>query len=173
MQLASLTLSEPDNSNTLPPKAAACNLLQHLAHFLRNPLQEPAVQEEKEKNNYWRPLVRPKGVFSFKCLSQMSLSSFYSQLLKTPEKCGTWAKLMTSLVAASSLNWKKESILIIDDRLTWGNALNGGTDIFLQPSRKSCFSFQSKMCQYITIQDFLSTLAHLKSIFLLSLLNAK
>lgn len=35
-----------------PPKAAACNLLQHLAHFLRNPLQEPAVQEEKEKNNY-------------------------------------------------------------------------------------------------------------------------
>lgn len=45
-------LFEPDNSNTLPPKAAACNLLQHLAHFLRNPLQEPAVQEEKEKNNY-------------------------------------------------------------------------------------------------------------------------
>lgn len=43
---------EPDNSKTLPPKAAACNLLQHLAHFLRNPLQEPAVQEEKEKNNY-------------------------------------------------------------------------------------------------------------------------
>lgn len=47
-----LSLSEPDNSNTLPLKAAACNLLQHLAHFLRNPLQEPAVQEEKEKNNY-------------------------------------------------------------------------------------------------------------------------
>lgn len=46
------SLFEPDNSNTLPPKAAACNLLQHLAHFLRNPLQEPAVQEEKEKNNY-------------------------------------------------------------------------------------------------------------------------
>lgn len=52
MQLASLTLFEPDNSNTLPLKAAACNLLQHLAHFLRNPLQEPVVQEEKEKNNY-------------------------------------------------------------------------------------------------------------------------
>lgn len=33
------------------PPAAACNLLlQDLAHFLRNPLQEPAVQEEKEKN---------------------------------------------------------------------------------------------------------------------------
>lgn len=46
------SLFEPENSNTLPPKAAACNLLQHLAHFLRNPLQEPAVQEEKEKNNY-------------------------------------------------------------------------------------------------------------------------
>lgn len=46
------SLFEPANSNTLPPKAAACNLLQHLAHFLRNPLQEPAVQEEKEKNNY-------------------------------------------------------------------------------------------------------------------------
>lgn len=47
-----LSLFVPDNSNTLPPKAAACNLLQHLAHFLRNPLQEPAVQEEKEKKNY-------------------------------------------------------------------------------------------------------------------------
>lgn len=47
-----LSLSEPDNYNTLPLKAAVCNLLQHLAHFLRNPLQEPAVQEEKEKNNY-------------------------------------------------------------------------------------------------------------------------
>lgn len=46
------SLFEPDNSNTLPLKAAACNLLQHLAHFLRNPLQEPVVQEEKEKNNY-------------------------------------------------------------------------------------------------------------------------
>lgn len=51
MRLAFLTLSQPDKSNTLP-QAAACNLLQHLAHFLRNPLQEPAVQEEKEKNNY-------------------------------------------------------------------------------------------------------------------------
>lgn len=79
------SLFVPDNSNTLPPKAAACNLLQHLAHFLRNPLQEPAVQEEKEKKNYWRPLVRPKGVFTLKCLSQMSLQSFYNQLLKTPE----------------------------------------------------------------------------------------
>lgn len=47
-----LSLSEPDIYNTLPLKAAVCNLLQHLAHFLRNPLQEPAVQEEKEKNNY-------------------------------------------------------------------------------------------------------------------------
>lgn len=35
---------------TPTPPAAACNLLQDLAHFLRNPLQEPAVQEEKEKN---------------------------------------------------------------------------------------------------------------------------
>lgn len=81
-----LSLSEPDNSNTLPLKAAACNLLQHLAHFLRNPLQEPAVQEEKEKNNYWRPLVRPKGVLSLKCLSQMSLKSFYSQLCENTRK---------------------------------------------------------------------------------------
>lgn len=87
------SLFVPDNSNTLPPKAAACNLLQHLAHFLRNPLQEPAVQEEKEKKNYWRPLVKPKGVFSLKCLSQMSLQSFYNQLLKTPEKCEVWAKI--------------------------------------------------------------------------------
>lgn len=104
MQLASLTLSlSLTNSNTLPPKAAACNLLQHLAHFLRNPLQEPAVQEEKEKNNYWRPLVRPKGVFSLKRPSQMSLKSFYSQLLKTPKKSGTRTKLRTSPIVASSL----------------------------------------------------------------------
>lgn len=46
-----LSLSTPDTSPP-SPKAAACNLLPHLAHFLRNPLQEPAVQEEKEKNNY-------------------------------------------------------------------------------------------------------------------------
>lgn len=53
MQLASLSLCL--SLTTLIPsplKAAACNLLQHLAHFLRNPLQEPVVQEEKEKNNY-------------------------------------------------------------------------------------------------------------------------
>lgn len=52
MQLASLTLSFSLTTLIPSPKAAACNLLQHLAHFLRNPLQEPAVQEEKEKNNY-------------------------------------------------------------------------------------------------------------------------
>lgn len=52
MQLASLALCLSLTTLTLPLRAAACNLLQHLAHFLRNPLQEPAVQEEKEKNNY-------------------------------------------------------------------------------------------------------------------------
>uniref|UniRef100_A0A2D4I3M0 Uncharacterized protein n=1 Tax=Micrurus lemniscatus lemniscatus TaxID=129467 RepID=A0A2D4I3M0_MICLE len=31
-----------------PQKAAACNLLQHVAHFLRYPLQEPAIREEKK-----------------------------------------------------------------------------------------------------------------------------
>lgn len=43
---ASQSSTPPPNT----PPAAACNLLQDLAHFLRNPLQEPAVQEEKEKN---------------------------------------------------------------------------------------------------------------------------
>lgn len=87
MQLASLTLWTWQ-LNTLPLKAAACNLLQHLAHFLRNPLQEPVVQEEKKKNNYWRPLVRPKGVFSLKCLSQMSKIILIVSYVKTPEKSG-------------------------------------------------------------------------------------
>lgn len=54
MHSCNLLLSLSFSLTTLipSPKAAACNLLQHLAHFLRNPLQEPAVQEEKEKNNY-------------------------------------------------------------------------------------------------------------------------
>lgn len=86
MQLASLALCLSLTTLTLPLKAAACNLLQHLAHFLRNPLQEPAVQEEKEKNNYWRPLVKPKGVFSLKCLSPKPLNLFYSQLRENTRK---------------------------------------------------------------------------------------
>lgn len=107
LSLSLTTLTPP------PPKAAACNLLQHLAHFLRNPLQEPAVQEEKEKNNYWRPLVRPKGMSSLKHPSQMSLKSFYSQLLKTPKNAGTWAKLKTSLLTASSLYFPRQLALPI------------------------------------------------------------
>ena len=107
LSLSLTTLTPP------PPKAAACNLLQHLAHFLRNPLQEPAVQEEKEKNNYWRPLVRPKGMSSLKHPSQMPLKSFYSQLLKTPKNAGTWAKLRTSLLTASSLYFPRQLALPI------------------------------------------------------------
>lgn len=100
----SLSLFEPDNLKTLPPKAAACNLLQHLAHFLRNPLQEPAVQEGEKKRTITEDLwLRPKGVFSLKYPSQMSLKSFYSQLLKPPKKFGTRAKLRVRLLIASLL----------------------------------------------------------------------
>lgn len=65
MRLAFLTLSQPDKSNTLP-QAAACNLLQHLAHFLRNPLQEPAVQEEKEKKQLLKTFGKTKRGIQFK-----------------------------------------------------------------------------------------------------------